>query len=89
MKKLVTVTVLAASLAAAVAPAAEAKGIGPYGAVALGLAGAAVVGSAVAASTGYYGAGPAYVDGGYCYVTRRQFVDPYGYTYSRRVRVCE
>lgn len=89
MTKLVTVTVLAASLVAAAAPSAEARGIGPFGAVALGLAGAAVVGSAVAASNGYYGPGPAYVEGGACYVTRRRFVDDYGYTYVRRVRVCE
>lgn len=92
MNKLVTISVLAGTLFAAAAPSAQARGISPLGAVAIGVAGAAVVGSAVAASNGYYGpvygVAPAY-GYGECYVTRRAFVDPYGYTYFRRVRVCD
>lgn len=92
---------LAALMLCNALPAAQARdGIGVGGALALGALGGVVAGSAIAsANNGYYpgrpvyrAPAPVYVEedaGPVCHVERRSSVDPYGYEYVRRVRVCE
>ncbi|WP_020095973.1 hypothetical protein [Methylobacterium sp. 285MFTsu5.1] len=74
-------------------PAAQARGIGAGGAVALGILGAVVAGSAIAsANNGYYQGRPVYAAPdpyGACHFERRAYVDPYGYEHIRRIEVCE
>ncbi len=103
MKGLLTAAVLAGGLAFAAAPGAQARdGIGAGGAAALGALGGLAVGGAIASSqnNGYYPGRPVYVapprpvyveeaDGPVCHFERRRYVDAYGDTLIRRVRVCE
>lgn len=74
-------------------PAAQARGIGVGGAVALGILGGVVAGSAIAsANNGYSPGRPVYAAPdpyGACHFERRTYVDPYGYEHIRRVEVCE
>jgi hypothetical protein len=72
-------------------PAAQARGIDAGGALALGIIGGVVVGSAIAsANHGYYPSRYAAPDPyGACHFERRTYADPYGYQHVRRVEVCE
>nr|WP_244612967.1 hypothetical protein [Methylobacterium oryzae] len=74
-------------------PAAQARGIGVGGAVALGILGGVVAGSAIAsANSGYYPGRQVYAAPdpyGACHFERRAYVDPYGYEHIQRVEVCE
>ncbi|MBY0251689.1 MAG: complement resistance protein TraT [Methylobacterium organophilum] len=74
-------------------PAAQARGLGVGGAVALGILGGVVAGSAIAsASNGPYPGRPVYAAPdpyGACHVERRAYIDPYGYEHVRQVEVCE
>lgn len=99
MKRTIVGLMLAATLAAATVPAAQARdGIGAGGAAALGVLGGLAVGGAIASSqnNGYYPGRPVYreprpvyVEEDVCHFERRVFVDAYGYEHFRRVRVCE
>jgi hypothetical protein len=105
MKGLLTAAALAGGLAIAAAPGAQARdGIGAGGAAALGVLGGLAVGGAIASSAnnGYYPGRPVYVAppppalvyveesvGPVCHFERRRYVDAYGDTLIRRVRVCE
>ncbi|MEH3062475.1 MAG: hypothetical protein PGN33_06755 [Methylobacterium radiotolerans] len=77
----------------ATSPAAQARGIGVGGAVALGILGGVVAGSAIAsANSGYYPGRPVYAAPdpyGACHFERRAYIDPYGYEHVRRIEVCE
>ena len=88
--RIVTLTIAALGISAAIAvtPASAANGVN--GALFGGLAAGAILGGALAANSGPgYAVAPAY-DVGACYMTRRPVVNSWGEVVGyRRVRVCD
>lgn len=93
MKPLMILAALATvAVSSAAYTPAQARGGAVAAGVIGGLAAGAIIGSA--AQRNYYG-GPSYVEPTYapvygaCHIEREAFVDGYGYTRYRRVRVCD
>ena len=90
MKRVVSLSVVAAALACVATPASARDGWNAAGAI-LGAAGGFALGSALAAPRPVYGPPPAvYVEEEpACYVKVRRYVDEFGDLVVRKVRVCQ
>ena len=90
MKRLIALSLVAASVAVTATPAVARDGWNAAGAI-LGAAGGFALGSVLAAPRPVYGPPPAvYVEEGpACYVKVRRYVDEFGDLVVRRVRICE
>lgn len=104
MKRIVGLSLVAASFAGTVTPVAARDGWNAAGA-AIGAVGGFALGAALAGPRPVYGPAPVYIapppprprpvyvetidEGPVCYVKRRRYVNEFGDVFIRRIRVCE